>query len=123
MKIVTQFRIALGVLALFAAVNAYAAFFIPNSRAIQAIASFLGLCVMVYIWIMTYRRMERPFAMINGCADQIAKGDLTAKITYSGNDELALFAGNINKMVGSVNAAIITVLTSANTIINTADVL
>ena len=123
MKVVSQFRIAIGTLAICAGTNAYAAFFIPDSRVIQAIASCFSVCVMVYIWIMTYSKLERPFTRINQCAERIAKGDLTAEIEHTGGDEFALLARNINTMINSVNASITTVVISANAIITTLDIL
>jgi len=123
MKIVAQFRIALGLLALFTGINGYTAFFMPNSRMIQAIASVLGLCVLVYIWIMTFSRMQRPFAEINKDAERIATGDLTSTIHHAGNDEFAQLAQNINKVAHSVNKTLTSVLSSANAIITTVNVL
>lgn len=123
MKIVAQFRIALGFLALFTGISGYTSVFMPNSRMIQVIVSVLGLCTLVYIWIMTSSRMERPFARINKDAELMATGDLTSTIHHSGNDEIAQLAQNINKVAGSVNKTLTSVLTSANTIISTVNVL
>jgi methyl-accepting chemotaxis protein len=123
MKIVTQFRIALGSLACCAGVNAYAAFFVPHSTLIQVGASFLGVCVMVYLFVLTYRRLERPFAMINQCARRVAEGDLTVDMCYVHDDELGTMVKSYGKMLASLNVMLITVIESANKIVNTVDVL
>jgi len=116
MKIVTQFRVALGTLAFFAGLNAVAAFFIPNSVIIQVVASGLGVCVMVYIWIMTYTKMERPFAMINTCAARVASGDLTVQLCYSADDELGAMVKNYSAMVAALHGMVTTVFAAANRI-------
>ncbi|NTW58630.1 MAG: HAMP domain-containing protein [Nitrospirae bacterium] len=122
-KIVTQFRIALGVLAVFAGLNAFAAFFMPNSTLIQTAASGLGVCVMVYLVIMTYTKLERPFTLINQYSERIANGDLTTEMRYTGNDELGTMVKNFEAMLAALNTVILTVTASANKIVSTVDVL
>lgn len=123
MKIVTQFRVALGSLACCAGVNAFAAFFIPSSKGIQIGASVLGVCVMVYLFILTYTRLERPFAKINACAERVAGGDLTVDVCYQGNDELGTMVKSYGMMINSLNAMLMTVMESANKIVVTVDTL
>jgi methyl-accepting chemotaxis protein len=123
MKIVTQFRIALISLATCAGVNAYAAFFVPGSTMVQVSASLLGMVIMVYLLIMTYTRLERPFAMINKCAERVANGDLTTEMCYTADDELGVMVKNFGKMLGSLNSMLMTVIESANKIVDTVDIL
>ena len=123
MKIVTQFRIALGALASCAGVNAYVAFFVPNSMMIQIGASFLGVCVMVYLFTMTYSRLERPFAMINKCASRVASGDLTVEMCYTEDDELGAMVKSYGGMLASLNSMLLKIIESANRIVATVDVL
>jgi len=123
MKIVTQFRIALGTLALFAGINAFAAFFLPNSTMIQAGASALGVCIMVYLWIMTYTRLERPFRLMNACAERTASGNLTEEPCYAGNDEIGDLVKNQQKMLAALNSMINTATTTANKIVLTVNTL
>jgi len=119
MKIVPQFRIALGTLALFAGTNAAAAFFIPNSTMIQAAASGLGVCVMIYLLIMTYTRLERPFRLMNACAEHVAAGDLTGEACYTADDEIGTMVKNQQKMLTALNAMINTANATANKIVHT----
>jgi methyl-accepting chemotaxis protein len=121
MRIVTQFRIALGSLAVCAGINVYATFFISHSVVMQVAASFLGTCIMVHLFIMTFTKLEKPFAMINKCAERVANGDLTTQACYTADDELGSMVKNYGKMVTSLNATITTVVESANTIINAID--
>jgi methyl-accepting chemotaxis protein len=123
MKIVTRFRAALISLAACAGVNAYAAFFVPGSTMIQVGASLLGMAIMVYLLIMTYTRLERPFAMINKCAERVANGDLTTEMCYTADDELGAMVKNYGKMLGSLNTMLLTVIESANKIVDTVDAL
>jgi methyl-accepting chemotaxis protein len=123
MKIVTQFRVALISLATCAGVNAYAAFFVPGSIMVQVGASFLGMVIMVYLVIMTYTRLARPFAMINNCAERVAKGDLTTEMCYTADDELGTMVKNYGKMLGSLNSMLLTVIESANKIVDIVDIL
>ena len=123
MKIVRQFRTALGALACCAGVNAYAAFFVSRSTPIQIGASFLGVCIMVYLFVLTYQRLERPFAMINQFARRVAEGDLTVEMCYVRDDELGAVVRNYGKMLASLNTMLMTIIESANSIVNTVDVL
>lgn len=117
MKIVTQFRIALGTLALFAGINAVAAFFIPNSAMIQAAASGLGVCVMIYLVIMIYTRLERPFRLMNECAERAASGDLTGEACYTADDEIGAMVKNQRKMLAALNTMINTAGGTADKIV------
>jgi len=119
MKIVTQFRIALGTLAVFAGTNAAAAFFIPNSTMVQAAASGLGVCVMIYLFIMTYTKLERPFRLMNECAEHVASGDLTGEACYTADDEIGHMVINQQKMLTALNAMINTANGTANKIVHT----
>jgi methyl-accepting chemotaxis protein len=119
MKIVTQFRIALGTLALFAGINAAAAFFIPNSAMIQAAASGLGVCVMVYLVVMTYTRLQRPFELMNVCAEKAASGELTGEACYTTDDEIGAMVKNQQKMLAALNTMINTANATANKVVVT----
>ncbi len=123
MNIVTRFRVALGCLACCAGVNAYAAFFVADSVKIQVGASVLGVCVMVYLFFMTYRRLEQPFALINRCAQRAAEGDLTVEMPPFRDDELGELAKSYGKMLSSLDAMLGSILESANRIVTTVDVL
>jgi methyl-accepting chemotaxis protein len=123
MRIVTQFRIALGSLAVCTGINVYAVFFTSHNVVIQVAASFLGACILAYLFIMTVTKLEKPFAMINECAERVANGDLTAQACYTADDELGSLVKNYGKMATSLHTTITTVLSSANTIITTIDAL
>jgi methyl-accepting chemotaxis protein len=123
MKIVTQFRSALGSLALCAGVNAYAAFFIPDSRTVQIIASFLGVCIMVWLWIMTHTRLKRPLGLINSFAGRIASGDLTATVSYSASDEIGELIKYQQTMIAALNAMLNATNATTNAIVGTVNLL
>ena len=119
MKIVTQFRIALGVLALFAGINAVAAFFIPNSTMIQGAASGLGVCVMIYLFIMTQTRLKRPFELMNQCAERAASGDLRGEACYTADDEIGTMVKNQQTMLAALNSMITTADETTTKIVRT----
>jgi len=119
MKIVKQFRIALALVAFLACVNTFAAFFLPGGTLVQAIAFGLGIGVMLYMWIMTHTRLERPFALINKFTEGVARGDLTTELNYTADNELGTMVKNYGMMLSSLNAVMNTVMISSNTIVAT----
>jgi len=119
MKIVTQFRLALAALAVFAGTNAIAVFFIPNSGMLQAVASALGGCVIIYLVIMTFTRLERPLRLMNEWAGQVASGDLTGEARYTADDEIGSIVTNQQKMLDALNTMITTANGTAGRIVST----
>jgi len=123
MKIVTQLKAALISLAACAGLNAVVAFTIPGSYLIQAAASLLGACIMVYLWILVHRRVAAPLAALNKHAERIATGDLTEELSGAGDDEIGMVITKLNIMIRSLNTMINTVFSSANNIVTTIDIL
>ena len=102
MKIVTRFRIALIAVAACAAVNAYAEFFMSGGTSIKACSYFLGTAAMIYLIVMTYSRLERPFRLMNECAEQMNRGDLTGRVCYESKDEIGELIGKQQAVISSL---------------------
>jgi len=81
----------------------------------------MGIVLLVMWPVVT--SITRPLDGLAEVGERIAGGDLTVDIPEHGHDEVALLARNLNKMRHSLNSTLTIVLTSANRLITTVDVL
>lgn len=69
---------------------------------IQSVALFATLMLIAFAMLIVNRHIEQPLSKLTDVANQISRGDFTARADESGNDELALLARTLNKMSASI---------------------
>lgn len=75
---------------------------IATIRLIQSIALFGTLLLIAFAMLIVHRHIEKPLSRLTDVANQIRRGNFTARADESGQDELALLARTINKMSDSI---------------------
>lgn len=75
---------------------------IATIRLIQSIALFGTLLLIAFAMLIVNRHIEKPLSGLTDVANQIRRGNFTARADESGKDELALLARTINKMSDSI---------------------
>ena len=89
----------------------------------QIILLAFSLIVLAFIWIMSSRKIAKPLSDLTLKVDDVAAGDLRADINYKSKDEIGALAMDMNKMIKSFSSMINGILTSANNVVSTVDVL
>jgi len=75
---------------------------IATIRLIQSIALFGTLLLIAFAMLIVNRHIEKPLYGLTEVANQISRGNFTARADESGHDELALLAKTLNKMSDSI---------------------
>lgn len=96
---------------------------VKNLKTIQTILFIINLIILAAVWVMIQKKISAPLAGLSAKVEEIAKGDLTVTIDYSGRDEVGILAGNMNKMVGTIKSMIGGIVRSSNNVVSTVDVL
>lgn len=75
---------------------------IATIRLIQSVALFGTLLLIAFAMLIVNRHIEKPLSQLTQVANQIGRGDFTARADESGKGELALLAKTLNKMSDSI---------------------
>jgi two-component system nitrate/nitrite sensor histidine kinase NarX len=75
---------------------------IATIRLIQSIALFSTLLLIAFAMLIVNRHIEKPLSQLTHVANQIRRGDFTARADENGKGELALLAVTLNKMSDSI---------------------
>jgi two-component system nitrate/nitrite sensor histidine kinase NarX len=75
---------------------------IATIRLIQSVALFSTLLLIAFAMLIVHRHIEKPLSQLTQVANQIGRGDFTARADESGQGELALLARTLNKMSDSI---------------------
>lgn len=77
-----------------------------EQRAVNIIAgSFLALGLSILLVLMQYVLVFRPVCQLTGAVECIRSGDLSVRVTVSGDDELGRLAASFNDMAASLERA------------------
>ena len=121
MKIITQIRSALGILALISCANIYFSLFSHGNGPFAIGASIIALTLLIYLQFMTHRRMENPLELISQSAEKVAQGDMTFTAAYGAKDEFGDIARNFETIRGSLRGIVEATVASTNEIISHVD--
>ncbi len=78
----------------------------------------LGGCILALLaatisWVIS-RRISRPIEQMKKSAEQFAAGDLSHRLTYSANEEMAGLADSLNQMAAQLDNRIKTIINQRN---------
>jgi methyl-accepting chemotaxis protein len=76
-----------------------------------------------FIAVLITRSITRTLSLVSKNVERIAQGDLSATIPFEGHDELSALGRQINIMVGSFDKMIHNMMTSANSVVNSVDII
>lgn len=88
--------------------------------------SIVGLVLTVVIAILSWiigKNITGSVAEISSGVERMSNGDLTMRISHNGNDEIGVLAGNMNRMVESINAMIHRIVNASGNVVSTVEVL
>lgn len=86
-------------------------------KALHSIALFLlALPIILFVSIAIYRNITRPIAEISQVMQRLAKGDFTAIVTHTGEDEIGHLAANLNSTTTALSKLILQVEDSCSLI-------
>mgnify|MGYP001247034021 CR=1 FL=1 len=91
------------------------------ATSIIAVAAGISTALIVAYWIV--QGIVRPLTDLTLKVERIADGHLDVNVDYDSKDEIGLLARDMNKMVDSFSRIINGILTSANNVVSTVDVL
>ncbi len=80
------------------------AYDITRNIAIASMVVSIGLAVLITFF--TTRSIARAVAEVEHAATRLAEGDLSARVTHTGNDELSQVAGAFNKMADKFKSSL-----------------
>jgi methyl-accepting chemotaxis protein len=84
-------------------------------------AVIIGL-IIALSWLIS-RNITKPLSEITEKVGHIARGDLRVIVNYESNDEIGLLSENISKMTAAFDQMINDILSSANNVVSTVDIL
>jgi len=99
---------------------------LAKARALQhamIIFGLIGVVLLVGLMLIIAGSIHKPLADLTARVEQIAHGDLRQHIAFTGRDEISVLAQSMNKMIESFSAMITSILSSANDVIHTVDIL
>jgi methyl-accepting chemotaxis protein len=96
---------------------------VKTMKTIQIILFISNLIILAGIWIMSQKKIAKPLSELTEKVEQISSGNLKVTIENAANDEIGILAQNMNKMVQSFSNMINGILTSANNVVSTVDIL
>ncbi|MEN8179821.1 MAG: methyl-accepting chemotaxis protein [Pseudomonadota bacterium] len=92
-----------------------------QSRNILLVTAAIALLVLLFISVITLRRINRPLAMATQAMRSFAKGDLSNRMVYQGKDEFAALANNFNELAIKVGGLIAEIHQSSNNLTSGAE--
>ena len=72
----------------------------------QIILFAFNLLILAFIWITSQRKIARPLSVISTKIKEMANGDLTINIDYSGRDEIGTIASDLNRMLDRIRGVV-----------------
>ncbi len=96
---------------------------VKTMKTIQIILFISNLIILAGIWLMNQKKIAKPLSELTEKVEQISSGNLKVTIKNTANDEVGILAQNMNKMVQSFSNMINGILTSANNVVSTVDIL
>ncbi len=132
MRIVTQLRMFVGVLFVFACLSPLVVFYelskmdtdsIEFLKTMQIVLFALNAVLFILGWYISRRKIIRPLATLTSQVETLSVGDLRVNFSYSSKDELGMLSNNLDRMVGALNAMIAHILGSSNSVVHAVDVL
>ena len=85
---------------------------------ISSIALILGA---IYLFVCFSKNILGSINRIKKCVNQVADGDLTAKVDIQSRDEMKTIGVDINKMIENTKSLVCKVLTATNDLVETAN--
>jgi methyl-accepting chemotaxis protein len=89
----------------------------------QWVMSSVTVAIMIYIWLLLSLRVARPVLQISHGLKQIAAGDLTVKVDYSGDDDFGRMGTDLKAVRDSLTALASNTVSFSNDTISLVDTL
>ncbi|HEX8949899.1 MAG TPA: methyl-accepting chemotaxis protein, partial [Dissulfurispiraceae bacterium] len=96
---------------------------VKTLKRIQIMLLILNLLILAVIWTISRKKIAKPLSDLTAKVEEIANGDLRVTLDYDSKDEIGALVQDMSKMVLSFNSMINGILTGANHVVSTVDVL
>ena len=96
---------------------------VKTLKRIQIVLLILNLLIMAVIWTISRKKIAKPLSDLTAKVGEVANGNLKVTLDYNSKDEIGALVQDMNKMVQSFNTIINGILTGANQVVSTVDVL
>jgi methyl-accepting chemotaxis protein len=96
---------------------------VTTIKTVQIALFVLNLIILLSIWLNSQRKIGKPLSDMTHAVEEIAGGNLRVTIAHKGNDEIAMLSQDMNKMVEAFSGTVNGILSSANNVVHSVDVL
>jgi methyl-accepting chemotaxis protein len=96
---------------------------VATLKALQMILFGFNLVILVFIWLISQRKIARPLSTLTQKVAEIAEGNLKTEIQAGGKDEIGELAQGMVRMVETLRGIIQGIVTSTHDVVGTVDFL
>lgn len=96
---------------------------VKTLKAVQIALFILNLIILAFIWLNSQRKVGKPLSELTHAVEEIAGGNLRVSIEHKSKDEIGALSQDMNKMVEAFSGTINGILSSANNVVHSVDIL
>jgi methyl-accepting chemotaxis protein len=105
------------------AAEAFAKKKVATLKVLQVVLFGFNLVILVFIWLISQRKIARPLSTLTQNVGEIAGGNLKTEISPGGKDEIGELSQGLIQMVETLREIIHGIVTSTNDVLGTVDFL